>query len=757
MTDLSVIVPTTGHRPALLRRALTSILSQAIHPLEILVIVDDEEAALDRVMAQVEGAACRVLATGRRAGVGAARNHGARVARARYLCFLDDDDVWKPGYLAAVFAEGPVFDLALTAFEKHTSEGARPEKVPPEVLERATFLVANPGLRGSNLVLTRDLFQAAGGFSEHLPSFNDMDFGLRLVEARPARYRRITEPLVEYHAHQGERLSRRGSSAIAPGMEHFLVLHGPEMDHRQEAAFRARAIALWEVDPWALPALERRLERALTAGGLAPRFPGLLHAAETALLEATCRADADVDAAQAFIDRLCLAFERERTAPRLQRLRIVTITTDTPGAVAGLLSSLQRALERSSWRCSQEGPLVEILFVRNDREPEVHDEHRAFLEAWCDRRISVLQQEIPVRARALSLTEARVFAFRAARERGWSPSPATPLWFLDEDFRFEMLVPSIQRGFRRIPGGSLLHRLESLALQCGHRGVDALVGSNSGAPPVPALGTLRRQLIDLTSRSGEASSLTSATPAQHLSALLGRRDPYYDLSKELAAELHVPLRAAWWRESGEWTWDDIIARLQSGLPVTRPALPSLHGAHPTAWGDLEPATVAGGNTLLLAPTVLRADAFVQARWQSLRSRRGDTAWCLTCQRDGARILQASFPLLHDRAPRRGAHGSEAASRELLADALGVGLYETLRELGRAEREEIERRANWRLSALLENLEAAALMARAATSALPPDGRSALASFILQALALMRRVRFEGIELVDRFSSAALST
>ncbi|KYF46939.1 family 2 glycosyl transferase [Sorangium cellulosum] len=746
LIDAAVIVPTTGRRPILLRRALASVLAQLLRPREILVIVAAAEDAVPDVAAQTAGLPCTVLAVGDSRGAGATRNHGARVARAHHLCFLDDDDVWKPGYLAAVFADGPAFDLALTAFEKHSRDGVRPEKVPPETLDAGVFLVANPGLRGSNLVVTRELFWAAGGFSESLPSFNDMDFGLRLVAAQPRRYRRILTPLVEYHAHDGERLSRRGAQAIPPGLEGFLQLHGPRMDHRQEAAFRTRAIDLWGVDPWAPAALERRLQQALAAGTIAAHFPGLLHAAETALIEETCCSDTDVDARQAFIDRLCEAFERDGAAPRLRSLRIVVITTDTAGSVAALLASLQRALERSRWRASAGGPLVELLFVRNDRDPEIDDEHGATLRTWADPRIVVAEVHVPRSSRPLSLCEARAFAFRAACERGWEPSPDAPVWSLDEDFRFEVLVPSVERGFRRVAGGALLHRLELLALGYGPSGIDALVGGNSGAAPVPALGLLRRQLFDLTSTP--APGVQTSERGRRLAAWLRRRDPYYDLTTDRGEELWMPLRAAWWRESGEWAWDEVVERLMLGLPVTRPALPSLDEMPPTAWGHLDAATVAGGNTVLFTPRVLRADAFVQVRWGSVRSRRGDTTWCINCRKSGAMIARASIPLLHDRAPRRGAPARETTVRDAVADALGVGLYETLGALGRADQEATSRGAGRRLAAVIENLAAATAQLEAPETPFPPEPRSRLLAFLRDVAGALKGLRLDEIETSD---------
>lgn len=743
--DAAAIVPTTGRRPAFLRRALASVLAQSLPPREILVVVDGAEDQLADVRAQVEGLSCRVIAVGAARGAGAARNAGARVTRARYLCFLDDDDLWKPGYLAAVFAEGPDFDLALTAFEKHNREGARPEKVPPETLDAEAFLVANPGLRGSNLILTRELFAAAGGFSEDLPSFNDMDFGLRLVAARPRGYRRITVPLVEYHAHEGERLSRRGAAAIPAGLERFLQEHGSRMDHRQEAAFRARALDLWGVDPWAQDTLERRLARAKDEGTLAAHFPGLLHAAETTLLEATCRSDCEVDERQAFIERLCALVEQNGTHSRLRTLRIAVITTDTPGSVERLLASLGRILDRTRWRALQESPLVEILFVRNDQDPEVDEQHAATLRNWPDRRMAIAEDLVPRRLRPLSLTAARAFAFRAVQRRGWAPSPEAPVWFLDEDFCFEVLLPSVDHGFRRASGGALLHRLEALATLHGPRGVDALVGGNSGAAPVPALGTIRRQLLDLDHLPNPR---LEAGPM--LSAVLRRRDAYYDLTTDTSDEVHAPLLGAWWRAAKEWTWDEVVERMMLGLPVTRPALPSLDGAPSTAWGQLDAAQIAGGNTVLLSPRALRPDAFVQIRWGSVRSRRGDTAWSINCQRSGAKIARVSLPLLHDRAPRRGMPVFEAAVRDALADAMGVGLYETLRALGHVEYREVEHRAGRRLAAVVQNLAVAvARLEMAEQVAMAPRAR--LLRFLREARDALATARFAGFELVDRLT------
>lgn len=98
---VSVVIPTFD-RAALLPVAVASALAQRPAPLEVIVVDDGSTDDTPEV--------CRrfppPVRTIRQANTGpaAARNRGIRKARGDYVAFLDSDDVWLPGKLAAQLA-----------------------------------------------------------------------------------------------------------------------------------------------------------------------------------------------------------------------------------------------------------------------------------------------------------------------------------------------------------------------------------------------------------------------------------------------------------------------------------------------------------------------------------------------------------------------------------------------------------------------------------------------------------------------------
>lgn len=354
-----------------------------------------------------------------------------------------------------------------------------------------------------------------------------------------------------------------------------------------------------------------------------------------------------------------------RASPaRLSRLRFVIITTDSAGSFAAWMQSLLAALDDAGWLPGR-GPEIDVLRVANDANPSIDAAHQMVSADG----IAVHVVGTDIARRPLPLAEARPFALRCVRELGWTPSPHAPVWSLDEDFRFDTLVPSRERMFARRPGGPLFHRLDALVVQLAAVGADVIVGGNTGAAPVPALGLVLGQIMDLA--TNVAADASSAASLEQLAQLA---DAYYDLAKVRPTALRVPLTHAWWRDDGVVDMAEVVTRLRSGLPITRPALAVPLRDPPSAWAYHDHVGVAGGNTVLLSARALDA-RFVHVRHVALVSRRADTTWCTDARSRGARIVRACLPLFHDR-QLRPKSPSEAA-REALADALGVGVYRSM--------------------------------------------------------------------------------
>ena len=95
---VSVVVP-ARNAERYLGEALESILAQDPPPLEV-VVVDDGSADATAALAQNHGAPVRVLRQPA-LGIGAARNRGVSAADGDIVGFLDADDRWATGALAA--------------------------------------------------------------------------------------------------------------------------------------------------------------------------------------------------------------------------------------------------------------------------------------------------------------------------------------------------------------------------------------------------------------------------------------------------------------------------------------------------------------------------------------------------------------------------------------------------------------------------------------------------------------------------------
>jgi GT2 family glycosyltransferase len=181
MSEITVVVPTCDRGP-LLERAIDSVLAQTHRPSRIIVVDNGEQ----QTTAHLTDRLVEIIRTRPRIGPGRARNIGAERATTPLVAFIDDDDLWMPGFLEqalAAFADDPSLAAVVGHLERRRTDGTQGayRKFPAEPEAQRAIYFRNPGFNGS-FVIKRQIFLAMGGFDASLPSSEDRDLAARLLE-----------------------------------------------------------------------------------------------------------------------------------------------------------------------------------------------------------------------------------------------------------------------------------------------------------------------------------------------------------------------------------------------------------------------------------------------------------------------------------------------------------------------------------------------------------------------------------------------
>lgn len=206
---MAVVIPSRD-RWQHLRTALASALTQTDVDVGV-VVVDD--GSVDRTageLAALRDDRVRVLRHERPQGVSAARNLGLADVTARWVAFLDDDDVWAPRHLAAMLeavrASGLDPDRVGLVFSGHLDVDSdrhvtNVSHAPPVEGVRAGLNTMNVVGCPSRVVLRTDAVRDVGAFDVRLSIIADWDLWLRV--AADYDLVRCPELLVGYMHHPG--------------------------------------------------------------------------------------------------------------------------------------------------------------------------------------------------------------------------------------------------------------------------------------------------------------------------------------------------------------------------------------------------------------------------------------------------------------------------------------------------------------------------------------------------------------------------
>ncbi|MBC9730329.1 glycosyltransferase family 2 protein, partial [Streptomyces sp. TRM68367] len=224
--------------------AVASVRAQSRPALETLLVVDHNQALLDRLGKEYKEAGdVRVLANAGPRGLSAGRNTGIAASRGEIIAFLDDDAVAERDWLRH-FAEGYA-DPRVMAVGGRTvpiwASGRRPAWFPEEFdwVVGCTYRGLPPGrvrvrnVLGGNASFRRSAFAAAGGFATGIGRDGDRrplgceetELCIRLARARPDAILLIDDRAVIHHRvpRAREHFAYFRTRAYAEGLSKALV------------------------------------------------------------------------------------------------------------------------------------------------------------------------------------------------------------------------------------------------------------------------------------------------------------------------------------------------------------------------------------------------------------------------------------------------------------------------------------------------------------------------------------------------------
>jgi glycosyltransferase involved in cell wall biosynthesis len=215
-SSISVIIP-AYNAAEFIGDSLSSVKAQAIQDLQIIVVDDGStDGTADRVAAEHPDVELIRKANG---GAATARNRGIAAAHGDYLAFLDADDIWLPGKLAAQWRHlqaHPDIHLVCTGFERwqQTASGRYPP-LEPLIAEAAAIpdteldtersgwiyhqLLLDCHVWTSTVMLRRAILERTGTFDESLRLGQDYDFWLRASRVTPIHT--LRRPMALYRQH----------------------------------------------------------------------------------------------------------------------------------------------------------------------------------------------------------------------------------------------------------------------------------------------------------------------------------------------------------------------------------------------------------------------------------------------------------------------------------------------------------------------------------------------------------------------------
>lgn len=221
MSELvSVIIP-TYNRAHLIGDAIESIIKQTYSNWELIIIDDGSNDNTEEVVTRYVAQDARIFYHKQRnAGSGGARNTGIRLAKGKYITFLDSDDVFKPEKIQKQY-ELIMQDTSIKVVvcEMMEMRNGQPNAIKKPVKQDDLYFSLLAGIPGAysqtpllfieaKLLHEKDIY-----FDERFPTMDDVDFLISI--SKYSNYEVVNEILFESRLHGGNHINSENNIVAA--------------------------------------------------------------------------------------------------------------------------------------------------------------------------------------------------------------------------------------------------------------------------------------------------------------------------------------------------------------------------------------------------------------------------------------------------------------------------------------------------------------------------------------------------------------
>jgi teichuronic acid biosynthesis glycosyltransferase TuaG len=202
------IIVLTKDRNQFLKKAINSIQLQKKKPIEILVL-DNSPSKTAKLLCSENKYSKKIkyFSLSKINNVAKLRNLLAKKAKGNYLAFLDDDDYWQKNYLSEstkiIKKNNIEFIITNIAGVKNKKKNKHTSFKKRKPLNIKDFLIINPGVFCSNVIINRSIFLKLGGFDPKVSGSCDKDLIIRILENNIS-YKINDKYLVNYSLHTNQ-------------------------------------------------------------------------------------------------------------------------------------------------------------------------------------------------------------------------------------------------------------------------------------------------------------------------------------------------------------------------------------------------------------------------------------------------------------------------------------------------------------------------------------------------------------------------